>query len=98
MASVRVVVGDFVAKRPGMRAIQNTPAGGCSPRPVVTGAIRVGPTPEHLTVHLRASVGATFLKEFVKPERSPSGELRTANAVRNRLFLNLLGDLWGRCC
>jgi len=41
--------------------------------------------------------GRPFLKEFVKTERSPSGELRTGNAVRNRLFLILVGDLWGRC-
>ena len=44
-------------------------------------------------------LGATraFLKEFVKPKWFPSGELHKDSAVRNRLFLNLLCDLWGRC-
>ena len=30
--------------------------------------------------------GRPFLKEFVKPKRFPSGELRTVSAVRDRLF------------
>ena len=47
---------------------------------------------EHPQIAFRC-VGATFLKEFVKSELSPSGELHTGSAVRNRLFLILVGDL-----
>ena len=39
------------------------------------------------------AAGATFLKEFLKSERSPPGELHIGSAVRNRLFLILVGDL-----